>query len=149
MLKAKAAGGYELEKEYLQLLDEAGVPYTFTNSQGCKIKCHNALLAVCKGTSSALMLRALKVAKDAADGREEFFQVGFFPGLCSAITNHPEIDDARLINVTKKTTSSKIREIADSMKRAGVGGSLSATRSYRKAFIEIYNKGLKKNRIEE
>lgn len=149
MLKAKSAGGFELEAAYLQLLDEANVPYSFTNSQGCKIKCHNALLTVCKGTPRTLMLRALKVAKAAADGREAFYQVGFFPGICSLVVNHPELDDSRLINVVKRTTSSKIREIADSMKRAGVGGSLSATRSYRKAFIEIYNKGLRKNRIEE
>ena len=149
MLKAKAAGGYEIESSYLQALDEARVPYTFTNTHGCKVKCHNALLTVYRGTSRELMLRALKVAKEAADGREEFYQVGFFPGLCSVITNHPEINDERPITVAKRTTSSKVREIADSMKRVGVGGSHSATRSYRKAFIELYNKGLKKNRIEE
>lgn len=150
ILRARATAGCELEKSYLHLLDEAKIAYVFDSAaHGCTIKCHSALIAVYKKTTYSAMLRALLTAKKAADGREEFFQTGFFPGLCSVIIEHPEVDDMRLIDCVKKTTSSKIREIADKYKRGITGGGLGSTVNYRKAYLELYNKGLRKNKIQE
>lgn len=148
-LKARAAAGYELEKSYLELLEECGISYTFSSSNyGLKIKCHSALLHVYRRTNRITMLRALSVAKRAADGRPDFYQIGFFPGLCDLVVRHPDIDDQRLIDQVKKTTSSKLREIADKYKRGTtVGGGEGLTTYYRNAYIEIYNKGLRNGRI--
>lgn len=149
LLKAKAAAGKELESSYFKLLNEANIPYTFGDSTGCKIKCHSALLTVYSRTTYALMLRAVNVAKRAADDREEFYKVGFFPGLCSVVTKHPQVDDWRLISSVRKTSASKIREMSDMFRRGTTTGTNSATANFRKAFITIYNKGLRSNRIEE
>ena len=149
-LKAKARAGHPLEKSYFQLLDEANISYELYNgAHGCKIRCHNAIMNVYKKTTYTIMLRALIATRRAADGREEFYQTGLFPGLCSVIVMHPEIDDQRLITLVKKTSSSKLREIADRYRRGIVDGTNSATANYRKAYIDIYNKGLKKNKIME
>lgn len=149
ILKSRAAAGYEIEKSYLELLEECGIKYTFTSaSHGCTIKCHSALITVYRRSNRASMLRALSVAKRAADGRADFYQVGLFPGLCDVVVVHPEIDDRRLIENVKKTTASKIREIADKYQRGTVvGGGGAATMYYRKAYIEIYNKGLRQGKI--
>lgn len=148
VLKARAAAGYELEKSYLELFDECGIKYTFTSANyGCTIKCHSALLNVYRRTNRITMIRALTVAKKAADGRSEFYQVGFFPGLCDVVVRHPDIDDRRLIEQIKKTTSSNVREIADKYKRGATVGGDGATSYYRKAYIDLYNKGLRKGRI--
>ena len=149
ILKAKAAAGCELEKTYLQALSDAGIDYTFTNSRGCKIKCHAALIHIYKTTTYETMLRALRVAKEAADERETFFQVGYFPGLCALVVSHPDIDDQRLIRVIQNTTSSRVKEIADSYRKSAVSGSTSTTRDFKKTYIHIYNKGLRKNKIME
>ena len=65
------------------------------------------------------------------------------------ITKHPETDDSRLIDVVSKTTTTKIRDIADKYKRGISLGGTGATVCFRLAFIEIYNKGLRKNKIVE
>lgn len=151
ILKARAAAGYDLEKSYLELLEECGYKYTFTSaSHGCIVKCHSALLKVYRRAGRITMLRALSVAKMAADERAEFYQVGFLPGLCDAVVRHPEIDDKRLIENVKKTTASKIREIADKYQRGtAVGGGGAATTYYRKAYIEVYNRGLRQGKIKD
>lgn len=149
ILKSRAAAGYELEKSYLELLEECGIKYTFTSAAyGCTIKCHSALLAVYRKSDRTSMLRALSVAKRAADGRADFYQVGLFPGLCDVVVVHPEINERRLIENVKKTTASKIREIADKYQRGAIiGGGRAATTYYRKTYIEIYNKGLRRGKI--
>ena len=152
LLKSKATAGCELEESYLKLFEETSIAYTLssTAAHGCMIKCHSALFSVYKLATYPLMLRAMKVAKKAANGREEFYQIGFFPGLCSTVVKHPEIDDARLIDRVQKSTASEIREIADMYKRGkwGSGGNGAAT-YFRKAYIDICNKGLRKNKITE
>jgi len=150
VLKAKAAAGCKLEKTYLQCLEEARVPYSLAQGSGRKIRCHAALIAIYKTTTYHMFLRALKTALRAADERDEFYQTGYFPGLCSLIVRHPEIDDQRLIVKVKRTTATAVRETADVYKRAIVPSAVSgATRDYRKAYIDIYNKKLSRNRIEE
>ena len=151
ILRAKVAAGSQPETSYIKALDDLGIPYTYNQSSGRRVKCHSALLSIFKKTSIDLMRRALKVANDAADGRDVFYQNGYFPGICSLIVNHPEVDDVRLITLINKTTSSKVMEIADRYKRAVTTGSMSATLYFRKAYIDIYNKGLRSGskRIEE
>jgi hypothetical protein len=149
ILRAKAAAGCELESSYLRLLDKAGIAYAFEGcAHGCTIKCHAALVNIYKKTTYETMLRALMTAKAASAGREEFYQIGIFPGLCDLVVSHPEIDDERLISCVQKTTSAKIREIADKYRRgsATIMGS-GITSYYRNAYIEIYNKGIRKNKI--
>ena len=150
ILKARAAGGYELEKSYLNLLDKAGIGYVLSNSgaQGCVLKCHASLIGVYKKTARSEMLRALTIAKEAANGREEFYRNGFFPGLCLVVIYHPNLDEDRLINCVRKVASSKIMEIADAYKRGSVTpGPIGRTSYYYKAYVDIYNKGLRKNKI--
>lgn len=150
ILKARAAAGYELEKSYLDLLDKSEIEYTLSNvgSHGCVLKCHSSLLRVYKKTTYSEMLHALMVAKEAANGREEFYRNGFFPGLCLVVILHPEIDEKRLVSCVKKTTSSKVMEIADKYKRGAVSpGPSGRTSFYYKAYVDTYNKGLKKNKI--
>ena len=150
VFKAKVAAGCEFESSYLKLLDESNIPFTFTNSEGCKIKCHSAMLNVYKKTTYATMLRALNVARRAADGRETFYKIGFFPGLCSVVINHPEIKDERLIKIVQSKTSSVIRDMSEKYKKGVAGGTNSATAQYRKAYISFYNTGLPaKSRIIE
>lgn len=150
MLKAKAEAGSELESTYLDMLDKVGIKYTFTNgSHKLTLKCHSALLSVYSSSNYDLMLRAISVTKKAAADREEFYQIGFFPGMCSLITKHPEVDDIRLIDVVSKTTTTKIREIADKYRRGITGSGVSSIRTFRLAFLEIYNKGLRKKKIIE
>lgn len=149
LLKARASAGCELEKTYLELLDKANIRYVLTESaHGCSLKCHSAMLSVYKKTTYETMLKALTTAKQAADGREEFYQVGFFPGLCALIVKYPELNDGRLIERVKKTTSSQIREIADKHRRGMSDGSNGATINYRKAYTEIYNKGLRRGKLD-
>lgn len=150
ILKSRAAAGYELEKSYLELLDECGIKYTFTSaSYGGTVKCHSALLKVYRRADRLIMRRALTIAKSAADGRDDFYQIGFLPGLCDLIVRHPQVDDLRLIKSVRNTTASKIREIADKYKRGTSFGGDGATTYYRKAFIEIYNKGLRQGKITD
>ena len=150
LLKAKAEAGSELEKSYLEILDKAGVKYTLTfGNRTCSLRCHQALLNVYSSSCYDLMLRAVITAKKASCDRDDFYQIGFFPGLCSMITKHPETDDNRLIDVVSKTTTTKIRDIADKYKRGVSFGGNGATAYFRSAFIEIYNKGLRKNKIVE
>lgn len=148
ILKARAAAGYPLEESYLQLLDKAGIDYVLTGgSHGCELKCHSALISVYRKTTSAGMLRALTIAKEAASNRKEFYKSGFFPGLCLIVIYHPELDENRLIDRVKKTTSSQVMEIADKHKRGAAIGGQGQTLYYYEAYVEIYNKGLKKNKI--
>lgn len=149
VLKAKVAAGCEFEKSYFRLLDDADIQYTFTNCRGPKIKCHAALINVYKITTYHLMLRALKVAKRAANDRDVFYQTGYFPGLCSLVVLHPDVDDMRLIDKIRTTTSSKIKDRANMYTRSAISGSSGATSSFRKAYIDFYNSGLRKNKIEE
>ena len=100
-------------------------------------------------TTYHLMARALRVAKKAADGRNDFYRIGFFPGLCSLVVMHPDVDDTRLIQMVRGVTASQVREKAEAHRHAMISCSQSATRDYRKAYIDIYNKGLRKNKIEE
>lgn len=148
MLKARAAAGNEPDKSYLQVLDESKIPYSLTGSHnGLRVRCHGALMAVYKKANYDSMLRALKTAYKAADGREEFLQIGYFTGMCLLIVLHPEVNDEHLIKAVKKATSSKIREISDIYKRAITGGVISTTNYYMKAYIDVYNKGLRKGKI--
>ena len=149
ILKARASAGYELEKSYLELLEKAGITYTLTacGVHGCVLKCHSALMSVYRKTTQAEMLKALMVARDAANNREEFYQSGFFPGLCLIIVRHTELDENRLIDRVRKTTSSQIMEIADKHKRGSAIGGQGQTRYYYEAYVDIYNKGLKKNKL--
>ena len=150
VLKAKAAAGFEFEKSYLELLDECGYKYTFTSaSHGCVVKCHASMLKVYRRSDRMTMMRALDVAKKAADDREDFYNIGFLPGLCDVVVRHPEIDDNRLIATVQKTAASKIREIADKYKRGTTVGGAGITMYYRKAYIEIYNKGLRRGKIQD
>lgn len=150
ILKAKAEAGCELEKTYIQCLDESGVSYSLSAHHGGYVRCHAALMKIYKLTTYHLMLRALTTANRAVDGRPEFYQTGYFPGLVSLIILHPEIDDRRLVQKVKRTTAARVNEVADIYKRGIViGGTSSATKSFRKAYIDIYNKALKANRITE
>lgn len=152
VLRAKAAANSSLESSYLKLLDEANIKYVFTSgAHGCAIKCHQALLQVYKTTTQEIMLDAFRTAKLAADGREIFYQSGYFTGLCSLIVKHQEIDRERLVEKVRKATASQIREIAEKFKGPIISGSNSATKNYRLAFIAIYNSGLrnKNKRIKE
>lgn len=150
MLKANALSGKQPEKGYVDCLDQAGLEYSLTKSQKGKIKCHSALFDIYKTTSHQQMLRAMKTAKLAAADRSDFFQTGFFPGLCSLIVLHPEIDDERLIKKINATTAIQVRELAKGfMATVFGGGSSITTNGYRKAYIKIYNTGLRKNKIVE
>ncbi len=148
ILKARAAAGYALESSYLELLDKAGIDYVLTKgAHGCVLKCHAALMTIYKKTTSAEMLRALTIAKEAANNREVFYKSGFFPGLCSIVIYHPELDINRLIDRVKMTTSSQVMEIADKHKRGASIGGHGQTLYYYEAYVDIYNKGLRKNKI--
>lgn len=149
ILKARATAGYETEKSYLELLDKAGIKYKLENKgvHGCMLKCHSAMMSIYKKTTYSEMLKALRIAKEASDGREEFYQLGFFPGICAVVIYHPELDEERLIKSIKKTTSSKIREIADKYKRGNAMSGAGQTKYFYEAYLEIYNKNLKKNKI--
>ena len=150
ILKARIEAGDQLATSYIQLLDDVGIKYSFTQSSSdCTIKCHAALLEIYKKTTSITMRRALSTAKKAADGRNEFYQVGFFPGLCDIVVNHPELDDKRLIDRVRKTSSSKVRDIADKYKRGASAGGCGVTANYRKTYIDIYNGQKTTGRIEE
>ena len=149
ILRARAAAGCEPDRSYLQALNDANVPYSLSQSSGNKIRCHSSLMSIYRKTNYDLMVRALKAAYLAADGREEFYQIGLFSGICSLITSHPEINDDRLVNMVKKTTASKIREISDVYRRAVIGGTTSTTKDYMLAYIDLYNKGLRKGKIEK
>lgn len=148
LLKARAAAGYELEKSYLELLDKAGIDYVLTSgAHGCVLKCHAALMSIYRKTPYSEMFRALMIAKEAANNREEFYQSGFFPGLCLIVVNHTELDEKRLIDRVRKTTSSQVMEIADKHKRGSAIGGQGQTKYYYEAYVDVYNKGLKKNKI--
>lgn len=148
LLKARARAGYETEKSYLELLDKAGLKYSLINgASGCVLRCHSALVSVYKKTTYSKMLEALITAKDAANNREEFFKSGFFPGMCAIVVYHPEINKDRLVERIRKTTSSKIMEIADKHKRGSAVGGEGQTTYYYKAYVDVYNKNLKKNII--
>ena len=151
LLRSKVAAGCELETTYIHALEEAGLSYSYNGFGAGKIRCHAALISIYKTTTYSLMLRSLKVAKQAADGRDVFFQIGYFPGICSLVVTHPELDDIRLINAIKRTTSSQIKEISDKYRRSAISGSSSTTRDFRNAYIDIYNKGLrqKSKKIKE
>lgn len=150
LLKAKAAAGVEPEFSYLQLLNDVGVPYTLSKGSSGLLACHSALLSIYKTTTQTVMSRALRVACRAANEREDFFKVGFFPGICSLVVLHTNVDDVRLVQVIKRTTSSKVVEIADKYKRDSItGGGSGRTTHFRKAYIELYNLRLKSNRIME
>ena len=154
LLRAKAIASNGLERSYLNLLDVLEIPYTLNGggtSTGKKLRCHAALISVFRGTSFEMMQRALLTAKKATDDRETFYQSGYFPGLCLTVIKHPEISDSRLIERVKKHTSSQVAEIADkykSLQTVHTGGGRSLTVSFMNAYVEIYNKGLRTNRIQ-
>lgn len=149
LLKARAEAGCELEKTYLDLLDDTNIKYSLKSAgtHGCELKCHSNMLAVYKTTDFKTMKKALWTAKEAANGREEFYKTGYFPGMCMFVICHPEADTDRLITCIRKTPSSKIMEIADKYNRGTTNGGKGVTRHYYMAFVEIYNKGLKINKI--
>lgn len=150
ILKAKAEAGIEPESSYIDLLKKVGAPYTLSKGSVNKIACHSALLQIYKTTTPDLMERAIRTALRAAGERETFLRVGFFPGLCSLVVMHPNIDDTRLINVINKTPASKIVDCASMFKLGSTefsGG--SRTKQFRKAYLLIYNRRLKNGRIEE
>ena len=148
MLKARAEAGCEKEKNYIHCMDMSGLPYSLQQGTG-KIRCHAALFTIYKMTTDTIMLRALRTAWDAADGRTEFYQTGFFPGLVSLVVLHTNVNDIRLITKVKKVTSSQVNEAASHYKRSSTGGTYTATNSFRKGYIRIYNENLKANKIVE
>lgn len=149
ILKAKAEAGVEPESSYLSLLAKVGAPYTLMKGKNGKISCHDALLAVYKSTTPTLMERALRTALHATSERDGFYRVGYFPGLCSLVTMHPDVDDSRLIYVIKNTSLSKITDYAEAFRGGLLDGGYGRTKQFRKAYLALYNKGLKKNKIME
>lgn len=149
LLKAHVEAGKEPESSYVGLLRQIGIPFAFSTGFKGKVLCHSTLLKVFRKHSVDEMRRALRIAFAAADGRETYYQVGFFPGICSLVVLHPEVDECRLISLIKKTPSSHVLELANNYKNTANPGATGSTAMFRKAYVNIYNKGLRKNKLEE
>lgn len=150
-LKASLAAGDQIAVGYINALEEAGLKYSLSKSKNRQdeYRAHNSLISIYKLTPYDLFVRSVKVAISATDGREDFLKVGLFPGLCSVVVKHPEINDNRLINIIKKTPIGKIIDIANLYKDGSLSGGVSTTIYFRKAYIDLYNKGLRNKKIVE
>lgn len=149
LLKAKLAANDEFTVQYFNALKAANLKYGFYKNGG-SFRAHRSLMNVFKTTSSEMFIRAVKDAVSASADRDEFFQVGIFPGFCTVVIDFPNIDEERLITVTQRTPIGKIINIADTYHSGAVAaGGSNATTWYRNAFIDLYNAKLRKNRIEK
>ena len=149
MLKAKLAAKDKIAVSYFEALDEAGLKYSLSKNDG-SYRAHASLMSVFRSSDKALFVRAVKAGVAAAADRDDFYQAGIFPGFCSLIIKHPEVDDVRLIYVAQHTPVGKVVDISNTFKRGNVsGGGQGNTNYFRRAFIELYNAKLRKNRIVE
>ena len=151
MLKAKLSAGDPFTTHYFRSLDAAGLWYTLGAQTRGQFRAHNALMKVYKSTANNpdLFTRAVKAGVEAAAGRNEWFQAGIFPGFCSLIIKHPDINDSRLVSLAIRTPTGVIGEKAKAYSKTISGSGDDATKHYRYAFMDLYNGKKKKGRIAE
>lgn len=151
MLRAKLTARDPFTIQYFHCLDAAGLSYGFgSGTSGKTFQAHASLTRILKSNYATddLFTRAIRAGADVSTCRDDFLRSGIFPGFCLAIIKNPNIDDVRLIKVAKRTPLEKIINIANTYKRGSVsGGGAAMEIYYQRAFIDLYNSGLRKNKI--
>ena len=138
LLRASRTAGNELVCGYFSALDEALLPYSFSNTR-TKFNAHKTLFdcyKLCKSRDRFVL--AAKAAVEAADDRAEFYSVGVLPGFIKTIVIHDDLDVQRFTKIVKQCPLSKLTRIAVS-KREDRTGAYSVLMSYVSAYESLYN----------